>query len=568
VSSRKVTLGSAIQLTITVHGESSVAPVQLPSMEGFDVQYIGPTTRMSFVNGQQSISKSFAYSLFPLKEGQWEIPQINVVAAGKTFTLSPIPIEVVAAGTSVGPEPTKQPTTIEEQLFVILKVPKTEVYLNEPLPIKIMMFDAGPLAQNVQYPEMNTIGFTIGDYQPPQQYQQVIKGLRHNIVEFDNTIYPTREGELQLGPVKLLCNIVVHTSLGGSPLGGGIFDDDFFNAFFDRQETQPMELQSEPVTINVLPLPEADKPIDFSGAVGQFDFNVSVSPTRIKVGDPITLRLTVIGKGNLAAIELPKIPLEAGFKLYDPQIFEKDTIKKSEQVIIPQSDDKKEVPALHFSYFDPEFKQYRTISKGPFPIEVLQLEEGDEFKVIGLEEGGRSILPEKLGEDIVFIKMNSGNLRLRGRFLYNSGWLYGLIMSILGVWTGILVYFNRTHRIKTDIVYARRLLAPRQAKQGLERAKKMITTGKKEEFYDAVFKTIQHYLGNKLHLSSGAVTFETIQAALRSKNIDARIISDIKAVFEECDMIRYAMADIDEQRMRQTYQLLANSIDYLERYFK
>jgi len=106
------------------------------------------------------------------------------------------------------------------------------------------------------------------------------------------------------------------------------------------------------VIINVLPLPLEERPVEFSGAVGQFDYNVSVSPNKIKVGDPITLRMTVIGKGNLAAIDMPKIPLDAEFKLYDPQIFEKDNIKKSEQVLIPKHENISEVPALQFSYFD------------------------------------------------------------------------------------------------------------------------------------------------------------------------------------------------------------------------
>ena len=230
LSSRKVTLGTAVQLTITVEGEGNVAPVQLPAMEGFDVQYVGPTTRMSFINGQQSISKSFIYSLFPLKEGQLEIPQINIVVAGKTFTLNPIYIEVVAAGTP-GASPSQQPATIEEQLYVVLKVPKSEVYLNEPLPIKIILFDGGPLARNVQYPRLDGIGFAMGDFKQPQQYQQIINGLRYNIVEFDNTIYPTRAGELKLGPVKLQVNIVVNTPAGGPGVRGRPFEDYFFYAF-------------------------------------------------------------------------------------------------------------------------------------------------------------------------------------------------------------------------------------------------------------------------------------------------------------------------------------------------
>jgi len=122
--------------------------------------------------------------------------------------------------------------------------------------------------------------------------------------------------------------------------------------------------------------------------------------------------------------------------------------------------------------------------------------------------------------------------------------------------------------METDSVYARRLLAPRQAKRGLSHTKKLIKAEKKEEFYDAVFKTIQQYLGNKLHLSSGAVTYETVEELLKSKDIENNVINDIKVIFDECDQIRYALANINEESMNMSYQRLARSIDYLERHLR
>jgi len=135
-------------------------------------------------------------------------------------------------------------------------------------------------------------------------------------------------------------------------------------------------------------------------------------------------------------------------------------------------------------------------------------------------------------------------------------------------WVGTFINYKRTDRIKTDIVYARRLLAPRRAKQGLAIVKKLIDSGNKEKFYDATFKTIQEYLGNKLHLSSGAVTFETVQSELVSKNIEQNTIDEIKVIFEECDMIRYASGDINQDNLTASYQRLVNNIDYLERHLK
>lgn len=569
VSSKKVALGSTIQFTITIHGNSNVDPIQLPPVEGFEVRYLGPSTRVSIVNGRQTSSKSFIYSLFPLREGKFQIPAFDAVISGQAYTIQSVPLEVVASMEGARSIIDSRPTSLQEKLFVVLKVPKEEVYLNESLPMKVLVFVSGLSIRDIQYPDLNNIGFSVGEYDRPTQYQQIVKGVRFNIVEFNTKIYPSRTGELQLGPVKVACNLIVPGSRGNSRFGrGGMFDDDFFNTFFDRSEKRPVMLESKRVDIKVLPLPEEGKPNDFSGAVGEYNFNVSASPDNVKEGDPITLRMTILGKGNLSAIQMPSLPLSDNFKTYDPQVFEKNGIKKSEQVIIPQLENITEIPAIQFSYFDPQLKIYRTITKGPFPIKVTKLDDGEEFKVVSLNGEYRPFESEKFGEDIVFIKEKPGTFQISGRHAYNSVFFYVVIAFSILAWIGTFIHYKRTDRIKTDIVYARRLLAPRKAKQGLAQAKSLIATENKEQFYDAVFKTIQEYLGNKLHLSSGAVTFETIQSELVSKNVEQNAIDEIRVIFEECDMIRYASADIRQDDLSASYQHLANSIDYLERHLK
>src|SRR5262249_40120157 len=71
---------------------------------------------------------------------------------------------------------------------------------------------------------------------------------------------------------------------------------------------RPITVQSEPLHLEVLPLPDAGKPADFSGAVGTFDLHVSASPRELKAGDPVTITTTVEGDGNLAAITPPLLP--------------------------------------------------------------------------------------------------------------------------------------------------------------------------------------------------------------------------------------------------------------------
>jgi len=240
VSSQKVTLGSTIQFIITIHGTSNINPIELPAIDGFEARYTGPSTRVSIVNGVQTSSKSFIYSLFPTREGKFQIPSFIVMVAGKSYTISPVSLEVVASAGGAGPITGNQPAILKEKLFVVLKVPKKEVYLDQSLPMKVLVFISGLSVRDIQFPNLNNIGFSIGEYDKPQQYQQIVNGIRFNIVEFSTKIYPSRVGELHLGPAKIAANLIIPGSQKSSRFGkSGIFDDDFFNSFFDRYEKVP-----------------------------------------------------------------------------------------------------------------------------------------------------------------------------------------------------------------------------------------------------------------------------------------------------------------------------------------
>ena len=63
----------------------------------------------------------------------------------------------------------------------------------------------------------------------------------------------------------------------------------------------PVTLKSKSVKILVKPLPP-NAPISFKGAVGDFKMTSSISKTNTVTNDPLTLKLTLAGKGNLKLI--------------------------------------------------------------------------------------------------------------------------------------------------------------------------------------------------------------------------------------------------------------------------
>ena len=564
VSSNTVTLGSSVQLTLTVNGVTNLGDMQLPPLESFDVQYIGPSTHVSIVNGKYYSSKSFSYSLLPQKTGKFIIQPFNVTINGANYSTNPIELEVVDAATTQPNQVQPDGVSLKDKINLVLRVPKKEVYINEALPVKVMMLVNTLSVRDIRYPEINNIGFIAGNYGQPKQYQQVINGVRYDIVEFDTVVYPTRTGELMLGPAKLECNLLVKSTAQRSL--GGLFNDDFFNVLFDQAEKRPMTLESEPVTINVLNLPEDGKPDDFSGAVGQFDFDVNASPIEVRVGDPITLRMNVRGRGNLKAIEFPDFSEGQDFKVYKPIIKEEEASKSLEQVILPKSETIKEVPAVNFSYFDPELGKYQTITKGPIAVHVTPGELGQTYNVV---DSLTLVQPqeEKLGEDIVFIKNNLGTLVSIGQPVYKNPIYYFMVLLCFGLWVWGVGHFKWTHRLATDKAYARKLLAPKQAKKDLLLARQELAHGNIKEFYDHLFKALQGYLANKFHLSAGIVSAAVVKERLTDQ-AHAKTVEAIGRIFEECESVRYAGASYSAEAMQESLHETEKAIDYLERNVK
>ena len=239
-----------------------------------------------------------------------------------------------------------------------------------------------------------------------------------------------------------------------------------------------------------------------------------------------------------------------------------------EQVVIPTTDQVKEFPAIQFSYFDDKKQLYQTVTEGPFSIAVQKLGENDQLKIAGFGEQQALVPEERLGRDIVFIKETSPKFHTRKAYLFRNLPFIGFVILSFGVWFGLLIRYRITHRLKTDVIYARRLYAPKRAKKELNRAEIFLQKEQQVEFCYAILKSLQEYFGNKFHLVSATITFQTLENRMKSQGIDQKIVESIKSIFAECDLVRYASFKLDNEKMKFIYQKAQEIIDYLERHLK
>lgn len=572
VSANRVELGSSLQLTVTVTGSRDAVPLKLPEIDDLESRYLGPSTRISVVNGKFSSSVAFTYTLIPLKTGEFQIPSLSTTISGKTYTTSPIDIKVADSGASPGTpqaKTTSKSLSLKDKVFLTIETPKSGLYLNERSSLIFKLFIGGVSLRDVNFPVIDHFGMAVDQFEEPKQYRENVGGKSYEVVEFKTFIYPTRTGKLEIGPASLKSNILLRNPERRRRPGGfgSFFDDGFMGNFFGGFQKYPISVESNNLVINVIPLPEDGKPENFSGAVGRFDFESSISPAEVKVGDPVTLKMTIRGDGNMKSVTMPSLDAGENFKLYDPEIKEDAGVKTLEQVAIPKSEKVEEFPELVFSYFDAREKKYKTITRGPFSLEVEKLDEQDQFKIVEFGSDKKVTIKEQLGSDIIFIKEKPGKLSEINHPLYRSSRFAALVLFSFIIWLWLLLGYKKTHKLRTDVAYARRLIAPKQAQKGLHEARQLMEQKQPKEFYNIVFKTFQNYFGNKFHLSSGAITYETLENKLKNNGIPPEILQVIKLIFSECDMVRYASVNINESKMRDVFEKTEEIFDYVERRF-
>jgi hypothetical protein len=273
---------------------------------------------------------------------------------------------------------------------------------------------------------------------------------------------------------------------------------------------------------------------------------------------------------NFKTVSAPLLKLGDEFKVYEPQIQQKEEEKRIEQVIIPRTHQVKEIPPVNFSFFNPEKHEYHTITCGPMPIKVTKYPGQQPLQTH--KQPTNPIFQEQrietLGSDIPYIKGSSGKLRKKNSPLYQDPRF--LLFQILPLLIASLIIYihKRRQRLRTDINYARKLSAPRKAKKGINRTRQFLKQGKTQQFYDTLFKTLQHYLGEKFSLPSAGITLDFVDEILKPKKIDQQIVDKIKNIFEQCDTARYSMAAQDKKQMQETLKNIQEVIDYLQKYKK
>ncbi len=545
-----ISVGESATLSLEFQGGSPSAAPNLAGPQGLAIQYAGQSSQYNIVNGQVSASVSLNYLITAQRVGDYAIPAIQVQVGGQVLTSQPLKLRVVKSDV-----PTVGGNNSSLQVaFLKLWVPKNEVYLGEVLPIEIRLYcHGGQRAQEPQVQPLQSDGFTVGKSIPPQQTQVQFSNQVYNLVFYKLSVTPVRTGKLTLGPAEGRLTLLIPQNnprprrdpfdLFGSP----------FDPFGPRMEARPLSLTSEPQTLTVLPLPTENVPPGFNGAVGNFSLSAHAGPTNVAVGDPITVKVQVTGRGSWDTLTLPATEWGQNFKAYPPTSkFESNDplglegTKTFEYVITPQMADIKAMPPVSFSFFDPEQKAYRNLQPSAIPLVVRPTAASTMPPSLAGNPG-----PERqnapLPQDIINIKARLGMVTAIQPPLARQSWFIALQGVPLLTWLLVFGWRKYAENLSRNPRLRRQRTVERLIANGLRDLRRQADGQEAEAFYATVFRLLQERLGERLDRPASSMTESVLEEQLRPQGVPEETLSLLHDLFQRCNQARYAPMPMDKE---------------------
>lgn len=505
----EIQLGQDARLVVTVSDAASAPSPRVPPVDGLQVQNLGQTMSMQFVNGTMATEVTHTFLVRPARAGKFRIPTMSLQIGGDTVSTRPVTLSVVEAGrvprVKRGPpiaggrpstaDPSKDARS-DVALLEITGLPDRKLFVGEILPVEIRLYvRQGTRVSEATPPTMVGSGFTLvrPSEDEPEQQRVRLEGAVYTRLTFPGAISPITVGEIPLSAsIELTAQIPKRV-----PRQRRRFDDPFVNSFFDsfayRAVDQKIPVESPPISVDVAPLPEEGRPASFSGGIGRFTIEADAEPTRVAVGDPITLSLAVAGEGNFDRLRFPEFAESESWKTYDPtSSFEPaDELglsgrKTFEQALLPLRADRTEVPPLELSYFDPERRRYVTLTSPAIPIAVASAPVRHGPRAVGVSPGagldGYELAPNKIKLGTVYASLRPAATRL---------WFLALQALPIAALCGVVWLGRRRRRLARDPFHLRDRKVRGELRVLGQRMDAAVAAGDAAGFFDSARRALQ-----------------------------------------------------------------------------
>jgi hypothetical protein len=526
--------GEQATLSLRFDGIQPQDAPSIPSVDGLQFQYVGPSSSFSFINGQTSSSITYNYIVAPQRAGEFVIPGMRADVNGQQFSSSPLKLTVAQANAPSA----AAVNSGNEVAFMKLSLPKQTVYAGEAVTAQLQIYLRDDVQNfgNLQFTGTPADGFILGKNAGGQRYRAQVGNRVYTVVPVSIALTVTKTGSLSLGPFTASLVVVLPSQNEGG--------DPFFRQFFNQGEQKQVTLASEQINVQSLPLPEEGKPANFNGAIGDYTLAVTAGPVNVTAGDPITVRVQISGRGALDTVTLPVQDAWRDFKTYPPTTkletsdpFGFQGTKTFEQIISPQNSDVHELPALTFSFFNPDDGKYHTLTQAAVPLTVKPAGATPMPALVATKNAAPENQPP---QDILPIKESLGTLsQNKIPLVAQPVFLAAQSLPVLA-FLAAFIWRKRTDNLANNPRLRRQRAVAQLIAGGMDDLKKCAAANQPDEFFATLFRLLQEQLGERLDCPASAITENVVEENSILRNAPSTLREALREQFQLCNQARYA----------------------------
>lgn len=530
VSENQIFIGEQFSLSVEVQGSSmrSVSLPVLPQIEGIRVLSSTPSrsSSISIVNGRTTSSTTYTFTLIARETGLFTIPPVSISVDGEEFLTDSIEIEIIEKG-NLSQEGRRQLPDIFMEVEVDDENPVTgqqivaslKLYFKQGMEISSFQPRSGWRTDGFWKEELQNI-------RQPTAETVILNGVRYRTATLIRyALFPTRSGQLTLSEFPMAVGVRSQPSR-----------NDPFGSFFGSGANQRrVSVESEPVTINVQPLPASDNALTMN-AVGNLEIERTLEGHEVETGEPVEIITKVTGAGNIPLIRKPEYNLPDGIDLFSPQ--ENSNVERRgltiqgektfTELLAARSPGTYTIPAERIAVYDPGNRSYRYITLPELRFEAVP----SATQQVAASSGGELRLQPVTGL-AVWDNSQPGSF-------FRSVWFW--LLLIIPIAALAVAYRQRQHfrRINSDTKFARAHNAGKKATERLKHARTLVEQNNPKEIYNLLHKTLTGYITDKLGLPEAGLSDNEIVDKLWSNGCGPELQRRVRKMLDKCATISYA----------------------------
>ena len=581
-----VSAGESFRVEFSLNAEPDDNSFQAPDFTGFDV-LAGPAISrgqsIQIINGAmtKSINYTITYVLLAQQSGNFTIGRASITVDKKSYSTQPLTIEVNDQQAGANSRPSRgtvgsagreemqeqaQGRISEEDLMLRVSLSKQSVYKGEPLLATFKLYRRVPIVgfEEIKFPSFNGFWTQDIDVSNAQWQRETLNGkVYESTIVKECLLYPQQAGTLTIEPASItaIAQIVVQNARLADPFFGG--GHEVYNV--------RRKLQTPRVNIQVKELP-AGAPSSFTGAVGRFSMESSVSADQLAANSAGTFTVKITGTGNLPFIQAPRLTLPNSFEQYNVKTTESlqnsasgtTGYRQFEYPFIARADGEYRIDSILFTYFNPLRKEYVTLTSPTYRLEITPDEGGGENYTAGRRLSKEDV--EMLCEDIRFIRLNNPRLHTQRDPLLFSGLYFGLLAVILAAFVGTYIALRKQIRDSQNAALIRGRRANKVAIQRFRAAKSYMEQQNQHAFYEEMLRALWGYMSDKFNIPVANLTKENVREELFKRGVSSEEAQLFCELITRCDEAQYS--PVASARMSDVYQEGLDLISRIESIIK